>query len=177
MSLSQNLNNQVLAETEIIEHHFHRRNRSFGKSADQSGNNWATEDRLTPFTAISGNGVYGADANDEAKVFGSSDTPFITGHTYFDPGYLLVTDVSDDDVYIIRMIWGTGTMADAITAGQYSTIPFKFDSVNLNLSTADTLIPIGNQRLAVGTKVWIQIKSSTDNATLSFYMDAHGYYS
>jgi hypothetical protein len=160
--------------TQTIERHFHHKNRTFGKSADQSGNNWATEDSLTPFRATSGNGVYGADANDEAKVFGSSDTPFISGHLFFDPGLIQVMAASVDTVYIIRLIWGLGTMADAIAAGQYSSIPARFDSVNPQL-TAFLQIPVGCARLSVGTKVWIQIKNVTNNATMDFYHCAHGY--
>lgn len=164
----------MLSEIEYVEHHIHNRSRTFGKSADQSGDNWATEDRLMPFIATSGNNDYGADPGDEAKVFGSADTPFIAGQTYFDPGEIIVTNVSNDNVYIIRMIWGTGTMASAISAGQYSTKPAKFDSTNPQL-TANTVVRINTPRIAAGTKVWVQILNGTDNATLNFLIDAHGY--
>jgi hypothetical protein len=168
------INSQIAAnESSYIEDHIHRKSRVFGKSADQSGNNWATEDRLTPFRAISGNGDYGADANDEAKVFGSSDIP-ISGQTKFDPGEITVVGVNSDTEYIIRMVWGIGTMADAITAGQYSSKVVKFDSINPNV-TSNVIIKIGTPRLAAGTKVWLQCKNATNNAYVDFYLDAHGY--
>lgn len=169
------LNSKIEREVRIIEHHLHRVSRSFGISADQSGNNWCTEDRLVPFTAISGNNDFGADPGDEAKIFGSADTPFITGHTFFDPGFILVNAVSSDSVYFIRLVWSTVDIATGISDGNYSTIPFKFDSFNPVQSTSFILVPIGNDELPVGTKVWIQIKSAVDNATLSFYISAHGY--
>jgi len=170
MSLSKNMATVI----EAIEDHLHRRNRTFGKSSDQSGNNWATEDRLVPFQAISGNGVYGADADDEAKVFGTDDTPLITGENKFDPGMILLEDVSVDTTYILRLIWGSGTMADAITAGQYSTIPVMFDSTNPQLSAGIPFL-IGIPQITVGMKLWIQAKNATDNATADFYLVAHGY--
>ena len=123
---------------------------------------------------MSGNGAYGSDPNDEAKVFGTDDTPFIAGQTHFDPGFLTVSNVSNDNMYIIRIVWGTGTMAAAIAAGQYSTKAFKFDSTNPQL-TSNELIHIGTPVLPNGTKVWVQIKNNTDNATINFFIDAHGY--
>jgi len=164
----------LLEYGEHIEGHFHHKSRTFGISADQSGDNWATEDRLVPFVAISGNGDYGSDPDDEAKIFGTDDTPFISGQTTFDPGEIIVTNVSNDNVFIIRMIWGTGTMAAAISAGQYSTKPAKFDSTNPQL-TANTVVNLSTPRLAVGTKVWVQTLNGTDNATINFLVDAHGY--
>lgn len=168
------LNSAIYSKSRSAEGHVHNASRTFGKSADQSGNNWATEDRLTPFVAISGNGDYGSDANDEAKIFGSDDTPFITGQLYFDPGEIIVTNVSNDNVFVIRMAWGTGTLTEAIAAGQYSTKPAKFDSVNPQL-TANTTVKIGTPKLPVNTKVWVQVKNNTDNASINFLVDSHGY--
>ena len=70
--------------------HFHTRERWFGISGDQSGDDWALAAGLTPFQAISGNGVFGADANDEAKVLGTDDTPAITNKQFFDMHRILV---------------------------------------------------------------------------------------
>lgn len=163
------------SETNYTEHHHHRKNRSYGKSADQSGNDWALEDSLTAFQAISGNTAYGADVNDEAKIFGTEDTPLIAGQTLFDIGGILVVGVSNDDPYILRIVWGTGTMGDAITAGQYSTIMVKFDSANPTVSAGIPFMT-SSPKITVGDKVWIQCKNGTDNATIDFFItEAHGY--
>jgi len=165
----------VYTDVKHIEGHIHRQSRTYGKSADQSGTNWATEDRLTTFQAISGNGVYGADANDEAKIFGTTDTPVITGQVKFDLAEAMIVSVSESTTYILRFVWGTGTMAAAITAGQYSTVTVLFDSANPQLS-AGIPIAIGVKDLDVGTKVWCQAKNATDNATIDFYITGvHGY--
>jgi len=154
--------------------HFHSQGRWLGKSADQSGNDWGA-DTLTPFQAISGNGVYGADANDEAKVIGSGDMPIITGNVKFDLHRLLIVDVSVDTVYKLRIVYGSGTMAAAITAGQYSETMIKFDSSNPQQSAG---IPFDVQmpRISSSTcKVWIQAKCATDNATVDFFVGLHEY--
>lgn len=156
-----------------IEKHFHTRERWFGKRADQSGDNWG-EDNLTPFRAISGNGVYGADANDEAKICGADDTPIFAGSAYMDMHRILVVATSIDTHWKIRVIYGTGTMADAITAGQYSEIMVKFDSVNPQQS-AGVPIEVRMPRVAAGTKIWAQAKSATDNATIDFFAGGHEY--
>lgn len=163
------------AEVKYIEHHLHRRNRSYGKSADQSGSDWALEDSLTAFRAISGNAAYGSDANDEAKIFGTSDTPLISGQTYFDIGGLLIVGVSNDDPFILRIVWDTTDMATGIAAGQYSTIMVKFDTTNPQLS-AGIPLATNSPKIAVGNKVWIQTKNATNNATIDFFLtESHGY--
>jgi hypothetical protein len=155
----------------VVDGYFHIRERWFGKSADQSGNNWGA-DTLTPFQAISGAGVYGADANDEAKVVGSDDTPIFVGDTRMAAQRILVVGVSVDTHYKLRVVYGTGTMADAITALQYTEIMVKFDATNPQQSAGipfDIKVP----RLDVGTKIWLQAKNATDNATIDFFVGGH----
>ena len=74
----------ALDQIDVIEEHFHNRERWFGKASDQSKNNWAVAAHLTPFQVISGNGDFGGDPSDEAKVIGTDDQPSITGMTMFD---------------------------------------------------------------------------------------------
>jgi hypothetical protein len=159
--------------TRDTEHHIHTRERWFGKSADQSGNNWG-DDTLTPFRCISGNGDYGGDTDDEAKLIGSDDTPVEAGKTQFDFHRCLIVGVSEDTEYKLRFIWGTGTMTAAITAGQYSENMVKFESTNPQLS-AGIPIDVLMSKIASGTKVWAQCKNQTDNATIDFYIGLHEY--
>lgn len=156
-----------------IARHFHGPERWFGKSADQSEDDWAA-DTLTPFRAISGDGDYGADANDEAKVLGEDDTPVQAGRVYFDMHRVLVVGVSVNTEYKLRFIWGTGTMAAAITAGQYTEVLVKFDATNPQQS-AGIPFDLRIRRLAAGTQVWCQAKNATDNATIDFYIGLHEY--
>ncbi len=165
MSISKNLGNVILD----IESDIHGKNHWFGKSADQSGTNWATENKLTAYQAISGSNDFGGDASNEALILGSTDTPHITNHTIFSMHGLLIVDVSVSTEYVIRFIWGTGTMGEAITADNVSSTMAKFDSVNPQLS-AGIELHVNLPELAAGTKIWVQVKNATDNATLDFYV-------
>ena len=155
----------------ITEHdrHFHNRERWFGKSADQSGNNWGTQASLTPFRAISGNGDFGSDANDEAKVLGTDDTPAIAGSVEFDIRRLEVESASNANPFIVRVIWGTGTMAAAESAGQYS------DVMVMDARKGSPISCIVKRRTCGADQIWVRIKNGTDNATLDFFNGAHEY--
>ncbi len=141
-----------------------------GKSADQSGDDWGS-DTLTVFQAISGSGDYGADADDEAKVLGADDTPIITGNTLFNLCSILIIAASVTTQYKLRIVYGTGTMAAAITAEQYSEVMIIANPA----ATTATGVPINIKmpRLVSGTKVWVQCKNATDNATIDFFAGLH----
>ena len=160
-----------LMDTYPIDRHHHAEARCLGKSGDQSGNNWGTEDSLTLFRAISGSAAYGADANDEAKVLGSDDTPVVTGKVKFDLHKILVVATSATTAYIVRLVWGTGTMAAAITAGQYSTFEYMKESA----AGRGAPLPVQFGQRESGTKVWVQVKSGTNNATFDFLVELHEY--
>ena len=155
----------------MIEGYIHAKEHWLGKSADQSGNDWGA-DTLTPFQAVSGNGVYGADADDEAKILGTADTPIIIGFTSFAMHRILLVGVSQNSVYKLRIVWGTGTMADAITALQVSEFMIKFDALNPQQS-AGIPFDVKMPQLAAQTKIWVQCKNVTDNATVDFFVGLH----
>ncbi len=170
------LNNKIDAidaEVEVVETHLHSREHWCGKSGDQSGNNWGA-DTLTPYRAISGNGVYGADASDEAKVMGSDDTPVVTGKVSFDLHRITVIAISSDTVYKLRLVWGTGTMAAAITAKQTTEFMIITSTDKAN-KFGGAPFDIQTPRIAAKTKVWIQARNATDNATVDFFVGLHEY--
>jgi hypothetical protein len=118
--------------------------------------------------------VYGADASDEAQVLGTDDTPYRVGMVKFDIHRLFMTAFSVDTPYILRIVYGSGNMADAVAAGQYSIVPVATNVTPANKSTGnpiDVIMP----RVAAGTKVWIQAKCATDNATVDFLVGIHEY--
>lgn len=168
------VSNSLAYRLEEIEKHHHSQERWFGKSADQSGNDWGVEGGLTSYQAISGSGDYGGDADDEAKILGTDDTPVSSGYAYFDMHHMLIVDVSQATPYILRVVWGTGTMADAITAGQYSTVAVEADPTNPQQSSGLPM-PVMMPRVAAGSKLWIQAQNATDNATIDFLIGIHEY--
>jgi hypothetical protein len=160
---------------EEIEKHFHNRECWRGKLAVQSGTNWADDNIDTPFVAVSGANDWGTDTDDEAKVLGTGDTPFIGGNVKFDPHRILITAVSSSTPYKMRLIWGTGTMAEAIAANQWSCFMYRFDSISPAVE-AGFPVDIKLPRLRSGIdKLWAQVWNLTDNATISFFIGIHEY--
>jgi hypothetical protein len=160
----------VQYEAEAIEDHFHNRELWFGKLASQTATDWA-DNTLTPYRAISGSNAYGADANDEALVWGTADAVLL-GQTLFDMHELMVVASSVTSIYKLRIVYGSGTMADAITAGQYSEIMAVVASASSRIAQQEIRMP----RLTIGTdQVWIQAWNATNNATIDFFVGLHGY--
>ena len=94
----------VLREMEIIDHHLHNYEHWYGAGT--------TEDSFTGFTIISGNGIYGA----EVEIFSSAFTMGANDKS-FDFHHILPLTATAASLYYIRIIWGTGTVGDAETAG------------------------------------------------------------
>jgi hypothetical protein len=159
----------ILTNTETLLEHFINREIWLGKLAVQTATDWADELSLTPYQAISGNGDFGSDADDEAKVLGTDDTPIFAGQINFKLFRLTIVDTSETTPYLIRFVWGTGTMADAITANQYTSFTATFD--NFASVPASLIFP----KLPNGYKVWAQTKNATDNATINFFVGAFGF--
>lgn len=157
------------SDCKLTEEHFHNVERTFGISADQSGTNWGTIDRLTPFVVTAGTGgAFGA----VEKVLGSTDTPvFGTGSKYFDIRRINITATSSASDYIFRLIWATGsqTSADAIAAGQYTEIAYA------RISGAGSATPLDlmMQNIPVGASLYAQCACATNGATISFYAMVH----
>ena len=161
-------------ETRAIEthdEHFHNREYWFGKSADQSGDNWGTRTLLTPYRAISGLNDWGGDVNDEAKVLGSDDTPVRAASTEFDFRRIQVVATDSATVYLLRIIHGTGTMGDAEAAGQYTEIPYFKESAPARGAPLDIVM----EKRPVGEKIWIRAKNASDDATIDFIAGIHEY--
>ena len=159
---------QELSNADILEDHFHSRERWCGVSADQSGNNWADFTlALNPFHAISGNNTWGADC----KVIGTSDTPIFVGGKYQDYRRLLIINNSSATVYKIRHIYGLTTSADAITAGQYTEMMY----LRGNADNVRKIQDIWVVRVPTGYKRWIQIWNATNLATIDFFVGLHEY--
>lgn len=157
-----------------IERHLHGRERWFGKKAVQTATDWADNTIATPYRAISGNNAYGTDANDEALLIGTADTPAIAGNVHYDMHRIFVVAASSTTVYKMQFVYGTGTMADAIAAGQYSTIMFKVDAAAASSPAlpVEIMLPRG---VCASTQTWARAWNATDNATVDFFVGWHEY--
>ena len=166
---------------ETLDDHVHAVERWFSISGDQSGADWneSVSDAGMPdmFVATSGNGTYGTGdgpPTDEAEIIGTDDTCGIAGMTKYDLHRILIMAASETTIFIIRIVYGTGTMDAAVSASQYSELMVKRDTA-IGESHG---IPITMQmpRLTWGTdKVWIQVKNVVDDSTISFFVGLHCY--
>jgi len=154
-----------------IEKHFHTRERWLGIRSPQTATQWAAKGVTNPYVATSGNNTWGA----AIQLIGTGDTPTIPDMTMFDPHRILVVGVSHDTQYLMRISYGPGTQADAITANQYSEIMVKFDSLNPQQS-AGIPFDIKFPRQNVGyDKLWAECWNATNLATASFFIGIHEY--
>jgi hypothetical protein len=164
--------NSLAYKVHEVEKHFHNHEHWRGKLAVQTATAWA-DDTLAPFRAISGADTYGADPNDEAQVFGLDDTP-INGAVKFDPNRILITAFSTDTPWKLRMVFGTGTMADAIIARQFTEDCMM--NTTVGSKAGGTPVTFTVPRLNCGIdKVWMQAWNETDNATCDFLIGLHEY--
>jgi len=164
---------EIFDEIEVVESHLHGKARWFGKLPTQTASAWATAlDQGTGnlYRAISGSDTYGADTDDEAQVFGTADEVTLDA-AYFDPHEILVVANSSATLYLNRIVWGTGTLASAVAAGQYSEIPF----IRAVADKVRKVIFVMSERLPAGTKVWLQTMNVSDNATIDFIVGLHPY--
>ncbi|HUV28110.1 MAG TPA: hypothetical protein VMW34_12160 [Anaerolineales bacterium] len=159
---------------ELVEH-FHNYEVWFGKTNPQTATDWGTADDLAVFQCISGNAVYGADADDEALVIGTDNTPFRAGMTLFDFHRILIIDFSHGAPYMMRFAWGDTTLAQAIIDEQYTMIPVL--TPNLPVAQSGGIVfEIMMPRIRAGIdQVWAQCKNATDDATLDFLVGLHEY--
>ena len=166
--------NSVGYRVHEIERHFHGRERWFGKLGIQTATDWADNNIATPYIAISGLNTYGVGAGDEALVVGTADTPTMSGNIKYEIHQLLIVDSTSTTVWKLQIIYGSGTMAAAIAADQFSTTMVKIDAAAGQ--TPNVAHQVQMPRCLCGTdQVWIRGWNATDNATISFFAGWHEY--
>ena len=167
--------NSLAYKVHEIEQHFHGEEYWLGILAPQvAGTDWA-KDTLAPFVAISGNDDYGADANDEAQVLGTADTPRVVGQVRYDIHRIFIVDADHSTPYKLRIVWGTTTLAQAITDGNFSELVLMVDAANPAQSNG---VPVAVQmpRLYCGIdKLWVQAWNATNDSQIDFLVGIHEY--
>lgn len=146
----------------------------YGKNPDQGGVVWAEAESLTVFRAISGLNDYGADLDDEALVWGTGNSFPIPGNECFGIIRVLVKESSEDTPCYLRFVWGTGTMAEAITAKQYSIAAIQ--NITAGSKAGGSPFQIMLPMLTLNThKLWMQVKSTLDDHYVDFLVGVHAY--
>jgi hypothetical protein len=136
-----------------------------GKLATQTATEWLDVTSLTPFRAISGLNDYGGDANDEALLIGSGDTSFRAGSTKRTINEILIVELSTDTPWKIRLVWGSGTLAAAIAAQQFTCQMMQ--NIVSGSKAGGVPLRIEMPKIDIGVdKMWMIAKNATDNATI-----------
>ena len=160
--------NSLAYRVHEIERHFHVRERWWGAVAVPDETNAIDANVDTPFVATSGNDDWGT----AIPICGTGDNPVLATDVKFDAHTVLVTDTDHATPYRFRVIYGTGTSAAAISAGQWSEGMFITSTGPFSTGLpADGRMP----RVDVGVKLWVQVWNATNASTVSFFWGAHGY--
>jgi len=158
-------------EVELVDQHTHNVERWWGALAAPDETNAIEANVTRPFAATSGNDTWGT----AISILGASDNPVLAGMTTFDPHRILVVDLDDQtDPWRIRFIWGSGTSAAAIGAGQWSEAMVITNAVPGNRAGG---VPVEFRMppIAVGLKMWAQSWNDSVDEVLDFFWGAHGY--
>lgn len=151
-----------------VEHHIHSTERWWGAVGAPDETNAIDANVDTPFVATSGNDTWGT----AIPICGTGDNPVLATDVKYDAHMILVTDTDHSTPYRIRFIYGTGTSAAAISAGQWSEGIFITAGGPFSSGVpAEGRMP----RVDVGTKLWVQVWNATNASTVSFFWGAHGY--
>ena len=117
--------------------------RWFGKSADQSGNDWAAQG-LTPYTLVSGDNTWG----DWAKLVGSADVPLTVGYTRYTINQIGLLSAAEEAAFLVQFVWDATDAATGLAAGNYTeTMVLSKESSNFG---AEVVMP----RIPVTDKMW-----------------------
>ncbi len=163
----------IYTEVVITGRHHHGRERWLGEHGARNAEiDCGATGTMTAFQVTTGNDTWGGTP---LCLIGTGDGPFVAGMTRFDAHEILVTDVAglaDTDQHYCQLIYGTGTVADAITAGQYSEFQFIPERAAA-ASRTNFIMP----RLTYGTdKVWLRHWVTGENAvTMDFKLGLHEY--
>ena len=161
----------VEAEVNEIDQHCHNVERWHGAVDAPSETNAIEANVDAPFAATSGDDTWGT----AIPILGTADNPVLAGMEEFDCREILITDLdADTSPWRIRIIWGTGTSADAITAGQWSERMVQTNAVPGNRAGGDP-VSFRMPLLDVGIKLWAQSWNQTNLEVLQFFWGAHGY--
>ena len=155
-------------EVAEIARHFHNRGRFWGAVAAPDETNAIEVNVSRPFVAASGNNTWGL----AIPICGTDDDPIDGLGTKHDPHLLLVTDTEEATPYRIRIIYGTGTSAAAISAGQWSETMFI---TSTGPFSSGLPVEILMRRVDVGSKLWIQVWNATNSSEVDFFWGTHPY--
>lgn len=162
------VSNSLSYKVHEIEKHFHNRFHYWGATGAPTETNAIAATVTVPFVAVSGANTWGV----AIPILGTDDIPAEAGDVKVDAQTILVIDTDHATPYRIRIIYGNGTSADAIAAGQWSETMFITATGPFSSGVP---VVIGMPRVTVGWKLWVQVWNNTNGSNVDFYWGCHGY--
>lgn len=173
-------NNSLSYKVHELEKHFHNREFWIGEHASRNGEiDCAARDTMTPFQHDAGDGSI----NDVTPgygtplcIIGTNDVPFTSDGFKFDLHRLVVVDVeatADLKLHKVQIIFGSGTVAAAISDLQLSDVPPFIPLRGAAFTVMDVMMP----RVICGTdKVWLRHwVDGINTGTMDFFVGLHEY--
>ncbi len=99
------------------------------------------------------------------QLLGSTDTPIVAGHTFFDIHGVVITTVDSNALYKLRLAWGASS-AIGVAAGDYTDIWVWSDTTNPQ-NVSNTELEVQIPTLSAGTLLWASIANAAGGQTMS----------
>ena len=162
------VSNSLAYRVHEIEKHHHGSEFWWGSDGSPDETTAIAATVSVPFVAVSGDNTWGT----AIPIMGTNDIPANAGDVRYDAHRLLVVDTGHTTPYRLRFVWGSGTSANAISAGQWTEIMFLASG-----GPFDAGVPVNIQmpRGTIGQKLWCQVWSATNLSEVDFYYGVHGY--
>lgn len=161
----------IIHVVDEIDQHFHNIERWWGATGAPTETNAIEANVDRPFAATSGNDTWGT----AISICGTADNPVLATQTEYDAHRVLICDLDDQtDIWRLRIIWGTGTSAAAISADQWTEVPVIANAIPGNRA-GGVPMDVRMPPVDVGTKLWAQSWNDTLNEVIQFQWGAHGY--
>ena len=162
---------RIISVVDEIDQHFHNIERWWGAVAVPDETNAIDANVDAPFAATSGDDTWGT----AIPVCGTGDNPVLATQTEFDAHRALIVSLDDQtDAWRLRIIWGTSTSGNAITAGDWSEVMLQSNAVPGSRAGGQP-VEVRMPPVDVGTKLWAQSWNATNGEILQFFWGAHGY--
>lgn len=157
--------NRIETLADCTEHHFHTKERWYGKKAGADELTALDLESLTVFQMDSGDNTWGT----AICIKGTNDIP-VAGMIEFDMRSILLVATERLGVHKIRFAWGN-TYAGAITAGDFTEMVINPSATSGRSTHIETRMP----ELPIATKVWANVWCAQNTGTVDFMIGFHGY--
>ena len=160
---------KIATAIDDLDAHNHASEIWYGSVAAPTTTTAIDENVNRPYVALSGNNTWGP----LIHVVGTEDRPVKPWKTSYAVHRIVIAAVSNATPFKIRLIYGGGTVEEAMAAIQWTETMTVATGIGNNID--GTPSDIRMRVLPVGYAVWAQVWNATNAAQLDFFVGIHGY--